>query len=41
VSEQMWVPDSVYDRAKDLAKERDTSMKEAVRMMCKEGGYEV
>jgi len=35
------VPDTVDERARELSKERDTTIKEAVRMMCREGGYEV
>jgi len=41
MSELMKVPDTVYSRAKELAEERDMSMKEAVRLMCREGGYDV
>jgi hypothetical protein len=37
----MKVPDTVYREAERLADEKDMSMKEAVRMMCREGGYDV
>lgn len=37
----MKVPDSVYAQAGEIADERDMSMKEAVRLMCREGGYDV
>jgi len=37
----MKVPDTVHKRAKQIAKERDMTMKEAVRLMCREGGYDV
>lgn len=41
MSKQMKVPNSVYDKADELASEKDMSMKEAVRMMCREGNYDV
>ena len=41
VSELMKVPDSVYERARQLSDERDMSYKEAVRLMCREGGFDV
>jgi len=37
----MRVPDSVYEQAAELARNRDMSMKEAVRLMCRDGGYDV
>lgn len=37
----MKVPDSVYAQAESMADEMDMSMKEAVRLMCREGGYNV
>jgi len=37
----MKVPDSVYERAKEIGEERDMTMKEAVRLMCREEGYDV
>lgn len=37
----MKVPDSVHERAKEIGDERDMTMKEAVRLMCREGGYDV
>lgn len=41
MSHQVKVPDSVYDEADKISKERDTTIKEAIRMMCREGGYDV
>lgn len=41
VSENMKVPDTVYSEAGEIADEKDMTMKEAVRMMCREGGYDV
>jgi hypothetical protein len=37
----MKVPDTVYREAKRIAGESDMTMKEAVRRMCREGGYDV
>ena len=37
----MKVPDSVYEQASELSGEKDMTMKEAVRFMCREGGYSV
>jgi antitoxin component of RelBE/YafQ-DinJ toxin-antitoxin module len=37
----MKVPDPVRERAEEIAEQRDMSMKEAVRLMCREGGYDV
>lgn len=37
----MKVPDSVHEKAGELADEKDMTMKEAVRLMCREGGYDV
>ena len=37
----MKVTDPVYREASTLADERDVSMKEAVAIMCREGGYDV
>jgi len=36
----MRVPDWVYDHAKEVADERDTTMKDALGYMCNEGGYD-
>jgi len=41
VSEQMKVSDLVYRKANEIAEERDTTMKEAVSIMAREGGYDV
>jgi len=41
VSQIMKVPDGVYERAKEMAKEKDITMKEAVRYMCREDGFDV
>jgi hypothetical protein len=37
----MKVPDTVYEKAEKMAEEKDTTMKEAVRMMCRGGEYDV
>ena len=37
----MKVPESVHSMAGELANEKDMTMKEAVRLMCREGGYDV
>jgi len=41
MSQLMRVPDAVYEQASEIAKARDMSMKEAVRMMCRDGDYDV
>jgi hypothetical protein len=41
VSEIMKVPDEVYARASELSEDRDMTMKEALRQMCREGGHDV
>lgn len=41
MSERMVVTDPVYERAKELAAERDVSAKEAVAIMVREAGYDV
>lgn len=41
VSQIMKVPDSVHEQAKEIGEQRDMTMKEAVRLMCREGGYDV
>jgi len=38
---QMTVPDDVKQQARELSNERDMTMKEAVRLMVREGGYDV
>jgi len=35
------VPTTVYEKAQEIAVERDMSLKEAVRYMCREGNYDV
>jgi len=35
------VPTTVYEKAQEIAVERDMSLKEAVRFMCREGTYDV
>jgi len=37
----MKVHDSVYRQAAEMAADSDITMKEAVRQMCREGGYDV
>jgi hypothetical protein len=37
----MKVPDMVYEQANKISKTKDTTMKEAVRMMCREGDFDV
>ena len=41
VSELMKVHDSVYQEAKGIADWSDITMKEALRQMVREGGYDV
>jgi len=41
VSELMKVSDPVYSKAVDLSEEYDTTLKEAVSRMCREGGFDV
>ena len=41
MTEQMKVADPVYDEAKRISEERDISLKAAISVMCREGGYEV
>ena len=41
MSERIVVHDGVYAQAKELAEERDITMKEAVRDVFKEAGYNV
>jgi hypothetical protein len=35
------VPTTVYEKAQEVAVERDMSLKEAVRYMCRQGNYDV
>lgn len=38
----MKVPDEVYERASTMSDEQDMTMKEAIRLMCREGeGHDV
>jgi len=37
----MRVPQEVYDQAERLKEEKDMTMKEAIRQMCREGGFDV
>lgn len=41
MSERMVVHSTVYDTAASIAQERDISMKEAIRDVFKEAGYDV
>lgn len=42
MSEQVIVPNTVYNTAKDVKDDRDfSSLGEAIRHMCQEGGYDV
>lgn len=41
MAETVRVPDSVYNQANEIAGEREMSIKEAIRFMCREGGYDV
>jgi hypothetical protein len=41
MSEQVKIPDTVYEKAETIAEQRDMSKKEAIRFMCREGGYDV
>jgi antitoxin component of RelBE/YafQ-DinJ toxin-antitoxin module len=38
---QMTVPDEVKQKAAELATDKDMTMKEAIRLMVREGGYDV
>ena len=38
---QMKVADPVYEEAEKISEERDISLKAAVSIMCREGGYDV
>jgi hypothetical protein len=35
------VPSTVYEQAKVIGEQRDMSLKEAVRYMCREGDFDV
>jgi hypothetical protein len=37
----MRVPQEVYDEAERLKEQNDMTMKEAIRQMCREGGFDV
>jgi len=37
----MKVHDSVYRKAAEMSEDSDITMKEAVRQMCREGGFDV
>lgn len=42
MSKRVMVPDTVYERAEAIAEEKDMTMKEAVRLMCRSAeGFEV
>lgn len=41
MAKSVGVPDPVYQRAQDVAEEHDYNLKEAIRHMCREGGYDV
>jgi len=41
MSELMKVHDTVYEQANAMSDEHGITMKEAVRQMCREGGYDV
>ena len=41
MSKVMKVPESVHSAAGELAEQKDMTMKEAVRLMCREGGFDV
>jgi len=41
MSERMVVHDSVHDLAEGIADDRDITMKEAIRDIAKEAGYDV
>jgi hypothetical protein len=38
---QVKVADPVYEQAVEVSNERDISIKAAISLMCREGGYEV
>lgn len=39
--EEIEVPDEMYESVKQLAKDENTTVTNAVRLMCREGGYNV
>lgn len=42
MSQQVRIPDTIYEKAEELKEERDfPSIGEAIRYMCREGGYDV
>lgn len=42
MSQRVVVPDTVYEQAIELKAKRDmSSIKEAIRYMCQDGGYDV
>lgn len=41
MSEQVIVSDPVNSEAERVSEERDVSKKEAIAIMCREGGYDV
>lgn len=40
-TETVRIPKTVYDKAGEIASDRGMSLKEAIRYMCREGGYDV
>lgn len=41
MGKQIRVPDTVHSKADDIADERDMTIKEAIRFMCRTGGFDV
>jgi len=41
MAKRVVVPNTVYDRANEIAEDREMSIKEAIRHMAQEGGYDV
>lgn len=41
MGKQIRVPDTVHEKAGDVAEKRDMTIKEAIRFMCRTGGFDV
>lgn len=41
MSHTVKIPDTVHEKAKEVSKERDATLGEAIRLMCRDGGYDV
>ena len=41
MAQRVVIPNTVYNKATEIAEQREMSIKEAVRHMAQEGGYDV